>query len=57
MVKDKEWKWSVMSGDTVIAQTCKLMKPKKVLMGTDVDGIFTADPKIDKNAVKYHFLR
>jgi isopentenyl phosphate kinase len=50
MVPDKSFKWSVMSGDQVIAQASKQLSPKKVLMGTDVDGIFTADPKKDLNA-------
>jgi len=50
MVKDKSWKWSVMSGDTAIAEVCRQLRPEKVLIGTDVDGIFTADPKIDSKA-------
>ena len=50
MVPDKSFKWSVMSGDQVIAQAAKQLNPEKVLMGTDVDGIFTADPKIDSSA-------
>jgi isopentenyl phosphate kinase len=50
MVKDKAWKWSVMSGDTAIAELCKQLRPEKVLMGTDVDGIYTADPKVDTKA-------
>ncbi|MFA5931083.1 MAG: isopentenyl phosphate kinase [archaeon] len=50
MVKDKSFKWSVMSGDKVIAQLAKQLKPKKVIMGTDVDGIYTADPKADSKA-------
>jgi len=50
MVPDEDFKWSVMSGDQVIAQTAKQLSPKKVLMGTDTDGIFTADPKNDSNA-------
>ena len=50
MVPDNSFKWSVMSGDQVIAQTVKHLDPEKVLMGTDVDGIFTADPKIDSSA-------
>lgn len=50
MVKDKTLKWSVMSGDTAIAQIIKQMNPQKIILGTDVDGIYTADPKINKNA-------
>lgn len=50
MVLDESFKWSVMSGDQVIAQTAKNLCPKKVLIGTDVDGIFTADPKTNPSA-------
>jgi isopentenyl phosphate kinase len=50
MVKDRTLKWSVMSGDTAIAQIIKQMKPSKIILGTDVDGIYTTDPKIDSNA-------
>ncbi len=50
MVKDRILKWSPMSGDVVVAQLCKQLRPDKVIMGTDVEGIFTADPKIDKKA-------
>lgn len=50
MVKDAALGWSPMSGDVVVAQLAKQLRPAKVLMGTDVDGIFTADPKADKKA-------
>jgi isopentenyl phosphate kinase len=50
MVKDTLLNWSVMSGDAAIAQLARHLKPKMVLMGTDVDGIFTSDPKADKKA-------
>jgi isopentenyl phosphate kinase len=50
MVPDEEFIWSVMSGDQVIAQAAKELSPEKVLMGTDVDGIYTADPKINSEA-------
>lgn len=50
MVPDTKLVWSVMSGDQLIAQLAKELKPKKVIIGTDVDGIFTADPKEFPNA-------
>lgn len=50
MVPDKELVWSVMSGDQVIAQLAKKLKVKKVVIGTDVDGIFTSDPKTNPDA-------
>ena len=50
MVPDTELTWSVISGDQIIAQLAKKLEPKKVLIGGDVDGIFTADPKEDPKA-------
>lgn len=45
MVKDSAMGWSVLSGDQIIAQLAQAMKPTRILLGTDVSGIFTADPK------------
>ncbi|MFH1256396.1 MAG: isopentenyl phosphate kinase [Candidatus Diapherotrites archaeon] len=50
MVPDEELKGSVVSGDAIVAFLAKELKPDKVLLGTDVDGIFTADPKVDGKA-------
>ena len=50
MVPDTKLVWSVMSGDQIIAQLAQKLQPKKVIIGTDVDGIFTADPKVDSKA-------
>lgn len=50
MVIDKKLKASVISGDAIIALLAKKFKAKKVLMGTDVLGIFTTDPKRSPNA-------
>ncbi|MBN2067100.1 MAG: isopentenyl phosphate kinase family protein [Candidatus Diapherotrites archaeon] len=50
MVPDKSLNASVMSGDAAIAFLAKSLSPKKVFLGTDVAGIFDADPKKEKNA-------
>jgi len=50
MVPDKKLNASVVSGDAILAFLAKKMGAKKVLLGTDVAGIFTADPKKDANA-------
>lgn len=49
MVPDTKLVWSVISGDQIIAQLSNL-SPKKILLGTDVDGIFDEDPKINEKA-------
>lgn len=45
MVTDRKLVASVLSGDTIIAHLAEKLRPKKVLIGTDVAGVFTADPK------------
>jgi isopentenyl phosphate kinase len=45
MVLDRSLGASVVSGDALIAKLVQLLAPDRVLMGTDVAGIFTADPK------------
>jgi isopentenyl phosphate kinase len=50
MVLDTKLKGSVISGDAIIPYLAKKLGAKKVLLGSDVAGIFTADPKKDANA-------
>lgn len=45
MVLDTVLKGSVVSGDAIIPYLARKLKAEKVLLGTDVAGIFTADPK------------
>jgi len=41
---------SILSGDQIAPFLAKKLGAKKIIHGTDVDGIFTADPKKDPNA-------
>jgi len=50
MVPDKSLNYSVISGDTIIAFLAEKLGAKKVFLGTDVAGLYTTDPKKDKNA-------
>ncbi len=50
MVPDESLNASVISGDTIIGFLAKKFGAKKVFLGTDVAGIYTADPKKDENA-------
>jgi len=50
MVPDKKLVASVCSGDASLAFLAKKLKPKKVFLGTDVAGVFTADPKENSEA-------
>jgi isopentenyl phosphate kinase len=50
VVLDKKLGFSICSGDLLIEVLSKYFKPEKVVFVIDEDGIFTANPKIDKKA-------
>ncbi|MFW9855132.1 MAG: isopentenyl phosphate kinase [Candidatus Thorarchaeota archaeon] len=50
MVPDKSLGYSVLSGDQILYDLTKHFQPKTVVFGSDVNGVFTADPKVDPNA-------
>jgi len=41
---------SILSGDQIAPYLAEKLKAKKIIMASDVGGVFTADPKKDKNA-------
>ena len=47
---DNKLKFSILSGDQIIYYLAKKLNADKVVMGTDIDGVFDCDPKINKNA-------
>ncbi len=50
MVIDEELKASVVSGDAIVSYLTRELKVEKVFFGADVGGIFTDDPKINRDA-------
>jgi isopentenyl phosphate kinase len=50
MSADSKRGFSVCSGDKVMNLLAQLLHPKHVIFATDVAGIYTADPKLDKKA-------
>ena len=50
MVIDNSLGASVVSGDAIISFLAKKLKANKVLLGTDVNGIYDSNPKKNKNA-------
>ncbi|MGB9729914.1 MAG: isopentenyl phosphate kinase [Thermoprotei archaeon] len=50
VVLDKSNGFSILSGDKIIVELVKYFRPKSVIFCLDVDGIYTSDPKINKNA-------
>lgn len=50
MVPDVTMGYSVLSGDQILADLAEKFNPKKIVYGSDVDGIFDSDPKISPDA-------
>lgn len=50
MVLDDKWGCSVLSGDTIVAYLAKKLKADQVIFLSDVDGIYTSDPKKNPTA-------
>ncbi|NMC59194.1 MAG: isopentenyl phosphate kinase family protein [Candidatus Methanofastidiosa archaeon] len=48
LVFDRTRVFSILSGDQIVSYLSKLLKPSRVIFGTDVDGICTGDPKKEK---------
>jgi isopentenyl phosphate kinase len=49
-VLDKEQGFAILSGDQLVTKLAIELKAKQVIFGTDVDGIYTSDPKLDDKA-------
>lgn len=45
-----EKKFTILSGDVIIQELARHFRPKEVLYGTDVDGLFTSDPTVNPEA-------
>jgi isopentenyl phosphate kinase len=50
VVLDEKHGFSICSGDLLILELSKYFKPKKVIFVLDEDGIYTSNPKINKDA-------
>jgi len=50
VVLDKKLGFSICSGDLLVLLIARYFKPEKVIFVIDEDGLFTSNPKIDKNA-------
>lgn len=51
VILDSELGFCIYSGDDLMVELAKALKPKKAIFVTDEDGIYSKNPKIDKNAV------
>lgn len=50
VVPDSRRGFSILSGDQIVAFLAVRLRAKRVVVGVDVDGVFTADPKEDGRA-------
>jgi isopentenyl phosphate kinase len=55
-VFDEKIGFTVLSGDQLVAYLALKYKASKIVIGTDTDGIFDADPKDNPNAKPYKHL-
>ena len=52
VVIDDVVKIAVISGDQILQYIAKFLKSDRIVLGTDVDGVYTADPRIISDAAK-----
>lgn len=50
-VLDKKLGFTILSGDQLAVEIAKKLNISTIIFGSDIDGIFTTDPKIDSKAV------
>lgn len=50
VVPDDSLGFSICSGDSIIQKLAEVYKPERVIFITDVDGLFTSNPALDKDA-------
>ena len=50
VVLDEKLRFSICSGDLLVHLLAEHFKPEKVIFVIDEDGLYTSNPKIDKNA-------
>jgi isopentenyl phosphate kinase len=49
-VLDAEIGFTILSGDQLVAALATRLNAERIIMGTDVDGLYSADPKVEKTA-------
>jgi isopentenyl phosphate kinase len=53
---DEKLGFTVLSGDQLVAYLARKFGAGKIVIGVDTDGLYDADPKIEKNAKLYTHL-
>jgi isopentenyl phosphate kinase len=55
-VFDTDLGFTILSGDQLVSHIAVKFNAKHIIMGVDVEGLYNADPKIEKNAKMYSHL-
>lgn len=55
-VPDSKLGFTVLSGDQLVSALATKLNAQRIIVGVDVDGLFAADPKIDKKAERFSHL-
>jgi isopentenyl phosphate kinase len=55
-VLDEKLGFTVLSGDQIVSYLAIELNASKIIIGVDTDGLYDADPKVDKNAKPYKHL-
>jgi isopentenyl phosphate kinase len=55
-VLDSELGFTILSGDQLVAYTATRFDTERIIIGVDVDGLCSADPKAEKTAKMYEHL-
>ena len=56
VVMDKKLGFAICSGDQIMEKLSSLIKPKKIIFVSDIDGLYTKDPKNNKDAKLIPFI-
>lgn len=54
---DEKKGFNILSGDRIAALLAVRLAAKRIIMATDVDGLYTSDPKIDASAQLVRYLK
>jgi isopentenyl phosphate kinase len=53
---DEKTGFTVLSGDQIVSHLARKFDASKIVIGVDTDGLYDADPKVEKNAKLYAHL-
>ena len=55
-VLDADLGFAILSGDQLVSYIAQRLNAKRIVIGVDVDGLYDADPKVEKKAKMFTHL-